>query len=839
MSPEEKETALDRAIAGIRNEQADPAEVSGAAARVWQRIAEEAAAPQEVELIRTCADYRALIPAFRAGKLSPARALLVEDHLRECPGCRRSTAPQPMETIPLRTPAWKWAFAAAVAAAAVLVIVSVADFGAGGAGPRAALASVDGAVYRVAGAALAPGAVLAEGEGIRTAKGSSAVVRLRDGSLVEMTQRTEIAVTERREGMTIRLAGGSIIVQAAKQRPRHLYVATDDCLVSVTGTVFAVNHGIKGSRVSVVEGEVHVSQGQDTKVLHPGDQVSTTTAVAPVPVRDEIAWSRNADQYVALLGEFAKLRQKIEALPGPGLRYSSRLLPLVPAGTVFYAAIPNIGTSLGEAQRLFREQLAQSDVLRQWWEEKVKAAGADQKFDEALARIRAFSDYLGPEIVIALTKDANGEADQPLILAEVTRSGFREFLDAQIRSACLEGGECVQVINDPMHAAPGGDKAFVYIAGNIVAGSPEIAALQQVAAAGAAGSGFTGTDFGGRVARAYRDGVGWLFAADLQALMASGHGKDKDLAASGFGDLRYLIAERKEVAGKTENSAVLAFAQPRRGVASWLATPAPSRALEFVSPDATLAVAAVVKNPAQMIDDVAAMAGGQADFLKSMGEFHAKTGLDPRADILAPLGGDMAFAIDGPMLPVPAWKLAVEVYDAAKVQNAIERLVESANREAGQKPGWTPVTLGKEQASGRTIYSLSGMKAGFEAHYTFDGGYLVAAPTRDLLDRALQYRATGYTLEKSAKFTSLLPQDGNVNFSAVIYNAVGNVLGPLAQGIQMTPEQQKALAAVAGAPTMVVIYGEQDRIQVSSKGSFFGFNLENMLFRAGMRGPRS
>ena len=64
--------------------------------------------------------------------------------------------------------------------------------------------------------------------------------------------------------------------------------------MAVTGTVFSVNRGAKGTRVSVVEGEVIVEQGHNDKVLHAGDQVSTHRSMEGVPIKDEIAWSRNA-----------------------------------------------------------------------------------------------------------------------------------------------------------------------------------------------------------------------------------------------------------------------------------------------------------------------------------------------------------------------------------------------------------------------------------------------------------------------------------------------------------------------------------------------------------------
>ncbi len=92
---------------------------------------------------------------------------------------------------------------------------------------------------------------------------------------------------------------GSIVVEAAKQKDGKLFVETGDSLVSVTGTVFSVNNGTKGSRVSVIEGEVSLNHAGKDRVLRAGEQAATSPAISMIPVKDEVAWSRNAGQYAS------------------------------------------------------------------------------------------------------------------------------------------------------------------------------------------------------------------------------------------------------------------------------------------------------------------------------------------------------------------------------------------------------------------------------------------------------------------------------------------------------------------------------------------------------------
>ena len=333
MKPSNKELndILDRATAEIRSERVDPSVVEGAAERVWAKLSNEpatASAPAaHVEHIRNCDDFQKLIPAYLSGSLSPARSLLFEDHTHECIPCRKALkeARYGVAAVPAR--AWRvedFGFAPHGCEMgnrrydhrrnrrSVVDLRSLLQRG--GDAFNMVVHAMDGQAYLVSDAntqGLAVGQEIKPGDKVRTAKDAGAVVKLPDGTLIEMRERSEFSVTDSPQGTTIHLDRGNIIVQAAKQTQlRHLYVQTDDCLVSVIGTVFSVNNGTKGSRVSVVEGEVHVEHGGKQDVLHPGDQVATTASIERVPVKDEIAWSRDAARYKQMLAESAQRNRR-------------------------------------------------------------------------------------------------------------------------------------------------------------------------------------------------------------------------------------------------------------------------------------------------------------------------------------------------------------------------------------------------------------------------------------------------------------------------------------------------------------------------------------------------
>jgi len=756
--------ALEQAAAEIRNEEVPDAVVEASAGRVWARLSETALHPPEH--IRTCADFQALLPDFRAGLLSEARAMLVQDHLHECVVCRNvaegKVVPMPVLTAPRVNHSARWAVAAGVMAAGGLVIwLSIAQFGHGSG--RAIVQSVNGTLFEVSPAGLrvmAAGEMLRDGVEIRTARDSDAMLALSDGSVVEMRERSDFSSVQTGGDVTVHLDHGSIIVQAAKRRSGHLYVATADCRVAVIGTVFSVSSGIPGSRVSVMEGEVHLTHDNREQVLHPGEQASTGDHLETVSVRQDMAWSRNA----ALQRQLAALRTNLNQLPMPQVRYSSRLVGLLPASTVFYASVPNLAQYLGDAEAVFRRQAADSPELRAW------LSGPGSGTQAVLEQLRAANEYLGDEIVIFGTPETAG----PVFLAEVKREGFPEFLKKS------------------------GVPLAVETRSGMVLFGPRKEAL-----AAALDSGFQKTPFYARIVEAYAAGAGLLLCADLSRM-----GPRRDDAG-----VRYLIAGQKEIDHHMETRAAVTFDGPRTGVAAWLAPPSPMGALDYVSSDATFVSAFAVTSLGAILDRQPEVTLPQPCF-----------GLLKEA--ASTLGGEFALALDGPPFPVPSWKLVAEVYDPARFQTALGKFVAEYSRDAvanGRKPPRTA----QETIDGRTYYTLAGGDTGplTEAHYTFASGYLIAAPTRALLLHALETKANGTGIVHSPVFARMLPRDPHADFSAMVYQNLGTTLAPFA-GL-LGPQAAHSMGNLQ--PTLIAAYADSDRIALASTGDLLGMKLNTFL----------
>jgi hypothetical protein len=145
------------------------------------------------------------------------------------------------------------------------------------------------------------------------------------------------------------------------------------------------------------------------------------------------------------------------------------------------------------------------------------------------------------------------------------------------------------------------------------------------------------------------------------------------------------------------------------------------------------------------------------------------------------------------------------------------------------------LTIAQSETNGRTFYQLKSETLPWEADWTFDGQYWIAAANHELIVRALQNRETGFTLPKSAGFRSQLPHDATADFSAVIYHNLGPTVGPIYNLFGGNNTNSK-IPKLDMKPGVICFWAAPDRIDVATLGGIFGMNIDSMLAMQGL-GP--
>ena len=873
---------LDDVTAEMRAERLSDSVVGSAAARVWQRLASEQAAVETgvapVEHLRSCDDFQALIPAYLDGRLAPARTLLIEDHFGECVPCRRAlkvarhgneTARQlafqkvKIERKASRLAALKWGIAAAAVLAVGLLSWPLWQrFNSNSGILNGVVEAADGEVYRLTDqrtVALRSGEKVFAGERLRTARGARALVRLNDGSTVELGERGEFGFASQASlggGTILKLDRGAIIVEAGAGARNRLVVATDESRLNADGTIFAVNRGTKGDRLSVVDGQLSLDQGGRAQTIKPGEQLTTHASIERVPISQEISWSRNSAKYQKMLDQVATLREQIDQQVSlPGNRFTTQLLDLMPERTALYLGLPNISATLVQANQILTENIEKSPELKAWWEKEQSSPASQSSrrgVDQALAFARDFGSYLGDEITFGAEIDAQRKGQGDLLLIANLRdgAGLRSFIEKKIAAAGADATGVVLIDDPRTYVATrvrdgAADRIYVWLGPELLAASPRVADLQRLAGRidAPASRAFTANPFHARISDIYREGAGLLIAADLErlivpALEADHNSADETAFARqiGFDNLRYFIVEVKEKDGRPSNRAIVSFRQNDHGITSWLATPGPMGALEFISPKAALVSAFVVKEPTAIVDDLfATIRSTNPKSWDALVAFQSAEGIDLRADLAGPLGSEYALAIDGPILPIPSWKAIFEVDEPERLQRTIELIVAKLDQQI-KAEGKLGLDLSKEVDGEKTFYKIKSLDFGLEADYLFAHGYLIAGPSRTLVENALKYREGGNSILQSTKFKATLPADKQPNFSAIVYQDLGTLTKTIGK---LAGDKGTAINALLnGKAGLVYVYAFEDRLifSVNSEDGPLGISPSDFLALPGATG---
>ncbi|GJM12547.1 MAG: hypothetical protein DHS20C12_09500 [Pseudohongiella sp.] len=845
-------TPIDASIDSIHADTPSADEIKASADRVRAAIAAQRG-PQAVvsnngevvESWNSIDDYVAAIPAYLAKQLSESQTVLFEEEARSSIPLRRALnearqqttgAEQAMaEGAGSKRPVFRWlAAAAAVAVIAVSLIVAVPDLPSLDQTRVAQVEEIDGQLYQIVDGSLERltiGTWIDGQQRLRSASGSSAIITLDDGSQIEVDERSEISMTRRGSGNRIDVSRGRILVAASPQGSGTLDVFTNEFMVSVTGTIFEVAHGAKGSRVAVVEGEVNVLLQGNTTALTPGETMASRLDFLSLNVEDEIAWSRDASEYIGMLQEVAALQQDLEAIMESQPRYSTRLLDLAPADTAIYIAVPNAPEKIAEVYDVVRMRAQNSEYLAQVWAE-FEGASEGQHLDETMSWVREIGYTLGEETVFAITMTTvDGEPlSVPVVLSEVDADAFTANFDQQLQQLrdvlAAEGNDEeieIALISDPSEAVDG--QLSIWIYEDILVATVDAATMIEMqSVVEDQESDFVDTELHSLLQSSYDMGTQILGAIHIQHLISPVDVEEEALVASGMSNAQYLIAQHQQNNGETTISADLFFSGNAQGAMALLSTPAPMGSLEFFSADSSFAAAMLLNEPASILDEFGEME--LADDMEAAAEIELFTSL------ISVLGGEVAIGLDGPALPTPAWKVVIEAFDATLLQQGIEQSVALFNAYSLENEVGASIKVSPASVNGFSGYEINllvdesvgiGELADTSFSYAYVDGYLIAAPNAALIDRAIGFYESGSNLPTDSEFRELLARDGYLDFSAVYFSRLGELIGDITANLpsNLTEEQQAAVSAldVEIGASMASVLALPDKMHFAYSGS--------------------
>lgn len=797
------EDRLEQALGEMKRETVDAATLEGARVRTWNAMTNAAGAE--------CSEFQADLGAYVSGTLTGSRRLLLEDHIGRCITCRGALldmkGTRTVIAMPQRVPSpWRrWAGLAAAAALVLSVVYlgrDTIDAWMAPGGPRATVVSVNGGLYRLAGGALESGGTISEKEGIRTGPGAHAVLRLADGSSVDVNERTELYVTAAWSGQAIHLQRGDVIVQAAKQRRGHLRVMTRDSIASVKGTVFAVSAGMKGSVVSVVEGSVAVNQPGRDVLLSPGQQAASSPALT-TSVAEAIAWSPDAEEYLQLLSSFAKIERQISPFSGP-LRTSSALLSYVPAGAFVYGAIPNPGGKIGEGLVAAEQQAFENPAFRAWW-----SSDTALELRRIVERVQSLSALLGEEVVITASADAGGEV--PLVMARV-QAGQRVALSSGLEALFAAAGETTRPysVTDELVVITDSPAHLAWATDHIGQGA--------------------NSSFATAVADRYRRGTGWLIAVDAAAVIEKAAGDDAPpIELAGMMGMKYLFLEQRSPEGTEENEVTMLFGGERTGLASWLANTGSGGAAEYLPADVLLAGYVSMREPGQLFQEFSRLLSArEPSFQSNLAKIEEKLGTNFVTNLTAALGTEAAVGLHGFSTSGPAWTAVALANDASVIDRSLAKLVETFNAELPADQQDKRLVLSQESANGRTWTSLQAGGFPFGVTWTYDAGYMVAGSDRATVERAIATRNGGSALVWSAEFQSQLPASAGLHPAAFGWLNTKSALG-LLSALSGNPTVAKLMEA--RDPVLVVFDGTPEQIHGASRTRLSGAIIDALMLQ--------
>lgn len=537
---------------------------------------------------------------------------------------------------------------------------------------------------------------------------------------------------------------------------------------------------------------------------------------APADPTANVPGLENLNKYPGLLDEFGRLITKFQHdVQFPAERSTSQLLPLLPAETNLYLALPNYGDASHQLLTVFRQELLQNASLREWWA-SGEMATSGPKVEDFLTRFSELSQYLGDEMV--LTGTVQEKDPHMLLVAEIRKPGLKPFLQQMVQELAAKSKSAPGIrILDPQDLSAVADKnsphdLLILVRPDVVVAGTDVVTIRHFnARLDRSSREFGATPFAQRILHSYNGGVSIMGAADLHSIVSQFPATSPGAAIfqrTGFADMKYLAWEHKNVAGHSLSQAELSFTRPRHGIAAWLGAPRSPGGLTFVSPGAAFAADIVFNQPSQIYDDIQSLAtASNPRGFAQIEQSEQALGISIRNDILGQLAGELTFELDTPAPPRPVWRAVLRVRDPVRLQQTLARLMAA-----------THVRSEDYQDGAVTYHSFvtPSPKDPTEVVYAFVDGYLVFASSRETAEEAVRLHRSGGSLAKSSKFLAALPSGYSSGVSALFYQDPIAMAKLRLQQLSPAVAQSFAQFSQQTDPTVVCLYGDETSIRESS-----------------------
>ncbi len=555
--------------------------------------------------------------------------------------------------------------------------------------------------------------------------------------------------------------------------------------------------------------------------------------VAKASAKDESPFAEVEKKYPGLIDELGRLFGKfVNDVKYPDPRGESKILPLLPAKTLAYVAIPNYGSAVHQTVEVFRQELKDSEVLRNWWEHGDMAKDGPEIL-KVLEEIAELHQFLGDEIALSVSME--GKEPSFLVVARIQKPGLRNYAQGLLEKAEKKSESEFHLMSpqELVVARDGGSSkiARVLVRDDYVAVASELAALKSFNSQLDKGSEeFASGAFGKRVKKEYDGGATIIGAADLQKVLKQIPRKPDEAAMlekSGFGEVKYLVWGNKHTGDQGFSQMELSFAGPRHGAAAWLANSRPLKSLDFVSPKAVFAGTIVFSDPAQIFDDIREMArNSEKEPFPAVAQMEQMLNLSLKDDLLGTLSGEITIEVDSFEPPMPEWRVIFNLKDGDRLQKTLTTLLTMAPFEKSQsvEGGVTYHTL-----------RIPNGKATVEIGYAIVDGNLIFGSSTEKVSEAVGLHASGGSLGKSEQFLSALPPGHAVEASILFYQDPVAMMGITLR--QLPPEQAKYFAKFLGKgkPTVMCVYGDETSIRSASKTN--GFDAATVMVVAAIAIP--